>query len=579
MAVIGIDLGTTNSLVSVFQDGRCVLIPNEFKEYLTPSIVNVSGDTVCVGKAAKEKMVTEPQNTARQFKREMGTDKKYSFGNKVFSAEDLSALVLKKLKEDAERFLGEKVEEAVISVPAYFDDKQRSATKRAGELAGLKVERLVNEPSAAALLSKMRYIEEDGNFLIFDFGGGTLDISLVECFQNVVNVIAISGDNKLGGCDFDYAIAAYFCEENQVVYGELDSGSQSSLLFQCEQLKWRLTETESAKTTIEIGNKEYDFELSRKKLVSISKDIFKKIDKIVQRVLLDSGMELAEITEVILVGGSSKMPVVKQYVRYLLGDGAAISQEEPDTIVGLGVGVYAGIKERKAEIKDIVLTDICPFSLGTGVKNSEDEQNPLMSVIIPRNTPLPVSKKQIYVNAHDFQRRIKLDVYQGEGYYAKDNTSLGSMNVEVTPKPREQEAVYVTFSYDINGILLVLVEVPSKERSYEMLIEGRGGLSEAERDQRIRELSALKIDLEKPENMVLLERAQATYEELTGKTQMMLGSLIQHFIHAMSLNRLQRKEYAKQELENFLNELEAHKDYVLEHTFEEDWYQQGEEEE
>ena len=231
MAIIGIDLGTTNSLVSVFENGKSVLIPNEYNEYLTPSVVNVSDNTVYVGRAAKEKMITEPQNTARQFKRDMGSDTIFHLGKKKYRAEELSALVLRKLKEDAERYLGETVEEAVVSVPAYFNDKQRYATKKAGELAGMKVERLVNEPSAAALLSKLNHLNEDGNFLIFDFGGGTLDVSLVECFHNVVNVLAISGDNRLGGCDFDMVIAEYFCEQNKLEFSKLKKAMQSSLLF------------------------------------------------------------------------------------------------------------------------------------------------------------------------------------------------------------------------------------------------------------------------------------------------------------------------------------------------------------
>ena len=226
MAIIGIDLGTTNSLVTVFQNGECVLIPNEYNEYLTPSIVNVSGSAVYVGRAAKERMITEPKNTARQFKRDVGSNERYILDRTGYSPEELSALILRKLKEDAERYLGEAVEEAVISVPAYFNDKQRYATKKAGELAGIKVERLVNEPSAAALLSKLNHVEDDGNYMVIDFGGGTLDISLVECFQNVVNVIAISGDNRLGGCDFDMPIANYFSEKNNLFFGNLEKQLQ-----------------------------------------------------------------------------------------------------------------------------------------------------------------------------------------------------------------------------------------------------------------------------------------------------------------------------------------------------------------
>lgn len=574
MAIIGIDLGTTNSLVSVFKDGKCVLIPNEYNEYLTPSVVNVSENTVYVGRAAKEKMLTEPQNTARQFKRDMGSDKKFQLGSRTYKAEDLSALVLRKLKEDAERYLGETVEEAVVSVPAYFNDKQRYATKKAGELAGIKVERLVNEPSAAALLSKMNYPDEDGNFLIFDFGGGTLDISLVECFHNVVNVLAISGDNRLGGCDFDRVIADYFCEQNDLDFMKLKTGLQSSLLFQCEKVKWKLTEEETASASIHLDEKTYPFALSREKLVAISNVIFKKIDRIVQRVLMDASMEIEEITEVILVGGSSKMPVVKQYVRYLLGEEVSILQEEPDTIVCMGVGVYAGIKERKAKIKDIVLTDICPFSLGVNIHNPKDPANTIMSTIIPRNTALPVAKREIYSTVRDFQRHVKFTVYQGENYYAKDNLELGSMEIEVSPKPKGEEKILVTFSYDMNGILLVWIEVPSKSRKYEMVIAGRDNMSEEEKQRRIEELSKLKVASEEDENRLLILRAKRLFEETTMEQQERIGRLLYVFENALSGNRLQYREMAKNRLIEYLDAYEDYKDSILENTFDEDWYQE-----
>lgn len=573
MAIIGIDLGTTNSLVTVFQNGECVLIPNEYNEYLTPSIVNVSGSAVYVGRAAKERMITEPKNTARQFKRDMGSNERYILDRTGYSPEELSALILRKLKEDAERYLGEAVEEAVISVPAYFNDKQRYATKKAGELAGIKVERLVNEPSAAALLSKLNHVEDDGNYMVFDFGGGTLDISLVECFQNVVNVIAISGDNRLGGCDFDMAIANYFCEKNNIFFGNLEKQLQSSLLFQCEKIKWELSEKNMVSEVITLGEKQYSFDLSRETLVAVSNDIFKKIDRIIQRVLMDAQMEIGEITEVIMVGGSSKMPVVKQYVRYLLGTEVSILEEEPDTIVAKGVGIYAGIKERKTAIKDIVLTDICPFSLGVDVHNEKDSSNPLMSVIIGRNTPLPVAKRQTYYPTRDFQKTVNFEVYQGENYYAKDNLKLGSTKVEITPKPSTEEPIHVTFSYDINGILLVLIEVPSKEKTYEMVIAGRDNMSEEEKQRRIKELAKLQVASEDPENLLLIKRAMQIYEESTQEQQERIGELLTAFERSLSSNRFQYREAAKKMLVNYLDAYQMHKDSLLENTFETDWYQ------
>jgi len=574
MAIIGIDLGTTNSLVSVFKDGKSILIPNEYNEYLTPSIVNVSEGNVYVGRAAKERMITQPENTARQFKRDMGSDHQYILGKKRFKPEDLSALVLRKLKEDAERHLGETVEEAVISVPAYFNDKQRYATKKAGELAGIKVERLVNEPSAAALLSKMSHMEEDGNFMVFDFGGGTLDVSLVECFQNVVNVIAISGDNRLGGCDFDMAIADSFCNENNLTFSDLGKQHQNNLLFQCENIKKKLSEVDSVSETISLFEKEYDYELNREKMVHICNNIFKKIDRIIQRVLMDARMGINDLTEIIIVGGSGKMPVVKQYVRYLLGNEVPIMEEEPDTIVAQGVGVYAGIKERKAEIKDIVLMDICPFSLGVAINGDKNDENHdlVMSTVISRNTPLPVVKSHTYCAGTDYQKFINLEVFQGENYYVKDNLKLGEMKVPIAQRKKDEEWVDVAFAYDINGILLVTAKVHSNGRIHEMVIAGRDNISKAEQKRQVEELAKLKVTREKPENIALIKAALQLFEESAEVDKIIIARLLIAFEKALASNRLQRQEDTRNDLMELLNAHKMYQDSVLENTFDTDWY-------
>lgn len=578
MAIIGIDLGTTNSLVTVFKDGKSILIPNEYQEYLTPSIVNVSKGIVYIGRAAKEKMITEPENTARQFKRDMGREQEYVIDGKKYLPEELSSLVLRKLVEDAERYLHEKVEEAVISVPAYFTDKQRYATKKAGELAGIKVERLVNEPSAAALLCKLNHPQEDGNYMVFDFGGGTLDISVVECFGNVVNVIAISGDNRLGGCDFDRAIAEAFCRENKLFFIDLSRQEQNSLLLQCEIIKKKLTEEETVRMDISLGEREYGYELSRKKLVDASGEVFKKIDNIVRRVLVDAQIEKNEIQEVIMVGGSGKMPVVQQYVRYLLGDEIPLLQEEPDTIVACGVGVYAGIKERKAEIKDIVLTDVCPFTLGIAVRSETNKLNGdlVMSGIIPRNAPLPVAKQQHYYTTTDFQNTIRLQVYQGENYYVKDNLKMGEMAIPVTPKPKGEERVTVTFSYDINGMLLVTAEVPSQRKQHRMVIVGRDESTEQERINRVRELASLKVEEENPENIALIRCALQIFEEAPLEVKIKINELLIAYERSLTSNRIQIREHAKKNLIAFLSLYKMHEHSMLENEFSQDWYESEE---
>ncbi|WP_455717515.1 Hsp70 family protein [Anaerosporobacter sp.] len=376
MSVVGIDLGTTNSLISVYKDGTTTFIPNEYGEILTPSVVSIDkdGETIYVGKSAKNRMIEYSDYTASQFKRSMGTNRTFKLGKQSFDSEELSSLILKKLVKDAENYMNEEITEAVISVPAYFNENQRRATKRAGELAGLKVERLVNEPSAAALMSRINDMYGDKTILIFDFGGGTLDVSYAECFENIISVLAISGNNKLGGRDFDRAIAKYFCLKNELDFNFLGGKEKNKLLFESEQVKIKLSNSESVEFNVELSGKTYYLVLTREDLVNCTPEIFQNIEQIVKRVFRDAEIETDDIDEVILVGGSSKMPVVQQYIRYLLPT-AKINMEASDTIVGMGVGTYAGIKSREKGIENLVLTDICPFSLGTSITNDADLEN------------------------------------------------------------------------------------------------------------------------------------------------------------------------------------------------------------
>ncbi len=431
--IIGIALGTTNSLAAYSDGGKCILIPNRHGDYLTPSVVCVGEDgTLAVGKAAVERQLTNPELCASEFKRGMGQGKRYALDERSFSAEELSALVLKSMKEDAEAFLGEPIEEAVISVPAYFGDKARRATRKAGLLAGLKVERIVNEPSAAALSFRQLNPDIEGIILVIDVGGGTLDISLVDCFENVVEIVSVSGDNRLGGIDFDRALARAFCRRKNVVYDTLKRQTQIRLLRAAERAKRKLSIEEQTEMKADCEVLSGSWTLSRKDLIRESADVFERIKKPVQRVMTAGKLKLKQLAGVILVGGSSKMPVVQEYVRYLL-PGVKIEMLHPDYIVGLGVGSYAGIKERRGEAQELVLTDVCPFSLGTHVHNHMDPKKPLMSVIIPRNSPLPSSRFDTFTTTHDNQTKVNIGVFQGEELYAADNLKLAELNIEVPP--------------------------------------------------------------------------------------------------------------------------------------------------
>ncbi len=473
MRTIGIDLGTTNCLAAVWQNGESVLIPDSSGEYLTPSFVSVDGDRIYVGKTAKERMIAHPDETASVFKRYMGTDKQFSLGGRRFRPEELSAFLLKKMKEDAEEFLQEEVGEAIISVPAYFNDKARAATKRAGELAGLRVERIINEPSAAALACQNIEQREDATILVFDFGGGTLDVSLVECFDNVVQIEAVSGDNHLGGSDFDSVIAKYFCEKQNLLWDSLDEklraviikaaerckisgdnhlgGSdfdsviakyfceKQNLLWDsldeklraviikaAERCKMELTAAKDAVMRVRYEEQSWDLSLTRQDVVHIGAEIFRRMEKPVKRVLLDGKVSPKELTEVVLVGGSCKMEIVRQYLSYIL-EGRKIEMCDPDRMIARGLGVVVGIKERDDEIKDMLLTDICPFSLGVGVRNHDGSDRDMMSILIERNTSLPASREKRYYTSHDNQTEVVVNVYQGENYYADDNLPLGQI--------------------------------------------------------------------------------------------------------------------------------------------------------
>lgn len=520
MAVIGIDLGTTNSLCAIWRNGKSELVPNSFSEYLTPSVVSADEHgTLFIGKIAKERLISHPELTASLFKRHMGSSTALHLGKQAYLPEELSALVLRQLREDAERYTGERITEAVISVPAYFNDYQRSATKRAGKLAGLYVERLVNEPSAAALASYLADGDTNSyrNYIVFDFGGGTLDVSVVECFENVVSILAVCGDNHLGGSDFDKILADYFCQQNGIQFKDLSETGQAILLRQAEQCKFELSAKNS--TEMKVLNQEItgSIIIGNQKLIEISSALFKRIEQPVRHALKDSGLGKADIHSIILVGGSCHMPIIKQYLEHICGI-RTCEYGSPDTSVALGLGVYVGIKERCSDIKDFLLTDICPFSLGINVHNRNQPHRALMSVLIERNSALPTSKESRFYTAGDWQKTIRVGVYQGESMYAEDNILLGEINMSVTPAPSGQESIDVRFTYDINGILEVdAVNVSSQHKERLVIVSKGSSLTEHEVEKRISELARLKIHpRDEDANKLVLARAERLFEETTG---------------------------------------------------------------
>jgi len=487
MALIGIDLGTTNSLASYWGKDGVQLIPNEFNEYLTPSIVGFNEKKeVVIGKAAREMIITNPTRTFREFKRNMGTDKKFCVDDLEFRAEDLSAFVLKQLKQDAENFLQEEITEAIISVPAYFTDKQRSATRVAGQIAGLKVERLINEPSAAALAYRINEEEEHAIYLLFDFGGGTLDISVVDAFDNIVEITAVSGDNQLGGKDFNEIIENYFYKANDLRKESLSLKWQEFVYREAEECKIQLTLEDTVNKIIAVDGTNYNMNLTNMILKQESMPIFKKVLQAIQKALAMSEIELEDIDKVILVGGSSKMPVVQMFLKSVF-KAQILHQLNPDEIVAMGAGVVAGIKSRNSTIKDMLLSDICPFSLGVETADG------VFSSIISRNEILPCSKSGFYTTVSDNQKIIRMNVYQGNHMIAKDNEYLTNLEVTVPPLKKGDILVKVDFSYDLNGIFDINTTCLNDGKEiHKTLVNQNSGMTEDEISKKVEVLNQIK---------------------------------------------------------------------------------------
>ena len=558
MAIVGIDLGTTNSLICVFRNGKSELIPNSFGEFLTPSCVGIDddGEQVLVGKIAKDRLISHPDLTVSSFKRFMGTDKKLVVGDKVFTAPELSSFVIRQLKEDAEAYLGEEVEEAVISVPAYFDDNGRNATKMAGELAGLRVERIINEPSAAALAYR-KDDDEDATFLVCDLGGGTFDVSVVDAFDNIIEIAAVAGDNHLGGDDWNIAIAQYFCDENGIKVDELSSETKAIILKQAEMCKIALNNSEPIIMSVSIGEDTYMASLTGKKLVEISASLFKRIEEPIRRALHDASMTVNDIDYVVMVGGSSKMLTVSKYIEQLVGREMK-ANIDPDKVVGIGAGVVAGIKSRDEDIKDTILTDVCPFTLGTNIINYAKRDDPLFSPIIERNSVLPTSHMERYYTVSDKQDKMVFKIYQGENMYCRDNTLLGDIEIKVPKNKAGEECCDVRFTYDINGILEVDVQcVSTGETKNKVILNKNIKLTDEEIAIKQKELQKLKIlPRDEEENKAIIARAERLYEEAFGEFRDIIGINTQRFLEILASQDSKKIRRNKKQFVEFLNMVE-----------------------
>ncbi|RHV65081.1 MULTISPECIES: Hsp70 family protein [Clostridia] len=554
MAILGIDLGTTNSLGAVYRNGKVELIPNRFGSFLTPSVVSVTEDgSVVTGQIAKERLITHPKDTAFSFKKNMGSDQKYNLGGKTFLPEELSGFIVSAIVEDAKEYMGEEIKDVIISVPAYFHDKQRVATKRAGALAGVNVKRIVNEPSAAALASYFD-TQNEQLFLVFDFGGGTLDVSIVDCFDTMVDILAVSGDNHLGGDDFNEAVAEGFLREHQLQRGNLSEKEYAILLRQAEKCKIALSTEKEVKMTAVLGGQTYQSVYTNERMMRESSAVWKRIQTVLRRALRDSRVEVEDIDAVILAGGSGKMPLVQSYMEQLF-DQTPLVTGFSDQLIARGLGLVCGVMERKDEVRDYILTDICPFTLGTGVNNEADPKHPYMSAIIERNSILPCSKIRGFSTAADYQSEVKIEILQGEEPYAEDNVQLGVVTVAVPKKKKGMESVDVRFTYDINGILEVEVTVVSTGKSVKKVLSQN--MDEKEIAKRMKQLEKLKVHpKDMTENQLILERLQALYEEALPETRDRLMYHIRNFESTLAEQDPRRIRKYREFLEHMIASLE-----------------------
>lgn len=556
MTILGVDLGTTNSLAVVYKEGKPIRIPNAYGEYVTASAVSILDGKIVVGKLAKERLITHPECSASLFKRNMGSDVTYTLDRKEYDSATLSSFVVKQLIEDAQNYLHEEISEVVISVPAYVNARQRQDTKRIGELLGIKVERLINEPSAAAIACHMD--DEYETFVVFDFGGGTLDVSVVDCFENVISINAISGNNHLGGTDFDRAMAEYFCLKNGLDYNTLDSSFQQSILCACEKAKIKLSTQNVVEVSLVHLNKNYSCVFDENVLFNITHSLLESCKNVIGKAVKDSGFSASELDSLILVGGSSQMPVLQHYLSDALNI-PVLKEEHMDSLVVLGLGKYIGIKQRDENIKDVVVTDICPFSLSTSTYNEQNPDLELSTVLIPKNSVLPTSKKMTLRTVHKGQTKVNISVFQGQAMYAKENLFLGQAFIHVPRNMHDYESFDLIYSYDINSMLYVEAIVHSTKEHYIFRVSKGDVLEKVDASVRLDSIKEVSLGLyQNNEVDALLARIERIYQEVDEETQDYLMKLHTEFTKDMEslINNIQKRKRLINQVSRILDQIE-----------------------
>ena len=577
--VIGIDLGTTNSCVAVLENGEPQIIANSEGMRTTPSVVAFTkGGERIVGEPAKRQAVTNADNTVISIKTHMGTDYKVSAEGKEYTPQEISAIILQKLKADAESYLGQPVKEAVITVPAYFTDAQRQATKDAGRIAGLDVKRIINEPTAAALAYGMDKLDQDKKILVFDLGGGTFDVSILEIGDGTFEVLATAGNNRLGGDDFDKVIIDYLAEEFKKAEGvdlREDNMALQRLKEAAEKAKKELSSTMSSNinlpfiTATASGPKHMNIDLSRAKFDELTHHLVEKTMEPTKRALADAGLSVSEIDDVLLVGGSTRIPAVQEAVKNFIGK-EPHKGINPDECVAAGAAIQAGVLT--GEVNDLLLLDVTPLSLGIETMGN------VMTKIIERNTTIPTKKSQVFSTAADNQTAVDIHVLQGERSMAYDNTTLGRFQLsEIPPAPRGIPQIEVTFDIDANGIVHVTAKDLGTGKEQKVTITSGTNLSEEEIEKKVKEAEMnAEADKAKKDKIEAVNQADSTIYQ-TEKTLNELGDKVnaddksQIEAAITSLKEVKDKESASAE------EIKAAIDEVMNkfHKVSEQMYQQA----
>jgi len=559
--IVGIDLGTTNSAAAIFENGETRLIPNALGDLLTPSAVAILPDgTTLVGKPALNHWVLKPGEAVTSFKRFIGTNRTIKIGRYSFKAEDLSAIVLRSLKEDIEAATGQDVTEAVITVPAYFNDKQRKATRRAGELAGLKVARLLNEPTAAALAFGIADKEDREPFLVFDLGGGTFDVSIVEMFDAIIEVRASSGDNRLGGDDFTNAIVAHWMEKHDFP-SDIRRNLLDARLFQAaDSARRMLTDQAEANVTLTLTDRQFDLSITAEQFEALSTSLLARLRDPILRSLRDSNLRIEALSDIVLVGGATRMPIIRKAITKMFGR-FPNHVVHPDHAVAIGAAIQAGLVARNAALDEVRLTDICPFTLGVEVTEYDSHgrlRGGLFSPIISRNSPTPISRTNNYSSMSDNQAHIKLNIYQGESREVANNILLGTMEFPIPKKPAGQVSIDCRFTYDSSGLLDVDVTIPETGETRSMLIaDDSEALTPEQLVARRDQLAALKTHpRDVAENQYVVGWAARLYEEFIDDRREHIGRMLLHFEGVLETQDSRAIEEARTAMASALEELE-----------------------